>query len=382
MKKQIIFVILSIVLHVSNASNVRVITDCFFPEEGNEEYVQLVCKSGNEIEQRDNCYSMLFEDDSQNDERSNVTKLVTSGCGRLSSILKNFTNLIELDISFGNGEHLTEKHFASSHLELFIASNINLTEIPAAFFVGMPNLAVLDLSFNNIKTIHNSTFNGANNLTTINLSNNKISEISIEIFSKLNKLNSLNVSQNVLKHFDLNDLAKNVQKLNLNGNDLTNLGNVEQLTFSKLILLGISNNRINCEYLEQLLGHLKFNESQFINDPRQQTHQYCFRDEEYAEQILKESENVEQKTEKFHDVKEIETQYQVFALYQSDPVPFVIICISVVVVTVAIGAFTKIKSFSIAWRCLTSNRSYHLIESDEIAANNGRNIQKINSKFI
>lgn len=379
MKNQLILIILSFVLHQAIGSSGRVITDCYFPEEGNEEYVQLICKNGNETDQRDNCYSMLFEDDSQNDERSNVTKLATSGCGNLREIFKNFTNLIELDISSNKDENLLNQFLSSSHLEIFKASNISLNEIPASFFVGMPKLTLLDFSFNSVKSVYRSIFDGMHNLSRIDLSNNQIHELSMETFSKIEKLNSLNLSFNALKQLDLNNLTKyfkDLEVLNLEGNELINLGNVTNLSFSKLSSLGISNNHFNCDYLEEILEHLKFDKSQFIGDPRKQTHHYCSRNEMEKNKNSGNNKNFEE----FDDELEVKTNDQRLSLYQSDPGPLVIICISVVVIILVIWIIVKIKCITVISRCFTPDRSWNLTDVDENAS--GKYIQKTNSKYI
>lgn len=157
---------------------------------------------------------------------------------KLSIFNRKFRSIIE-----SNGKITSLKYFYmnSSELDLFDASNNNLTDIPAGYFDKIPNIYVIDLSSNKLQEIKSTTFTHAYQLTAILLSNNKISEIDVHSFQHLTHLNYLNLNNNNIKTLtfkfsseaSMNSLYLNNNPLNnLIESDLTLMGAVEKIFYS------------------------------------------------------------------------------------------------------------------------------------------------------
>lgn len=373
MTLQLIIATVLLLFHETIASDSRFLAGCLFPEEGNEEIVQLLCENSGGTDQSDMCYSLLFEDDSQNDERSNVTTLKTNGCGDFGDIFKNFTNLIELDIS--SDFHHTDFDLSSSSLKIFRAANTSLVEIPTNLLAGFPKLSALDLSANHIKALLNSTFKATDQLTSIDLSYNNIDTVQRGTFSRFEKLHSLNLSHNRIDYLDVGDLVgnlKELQVLNVNVNGLTSLGNVTQLSASKLSLLGISNNRIDCEYLKQFLERLDLDAFDFIGDPFRQNNMDCPR-----------SVQPKNKRKIAKIAEEKRSYFETRNIYANDLNELAMICLVIVTVVLGVGAVFKCHVIPRIWQTLTTNQKWNRVEEKEImTANNGRYSMKTDSKDV
>lgn len=89
--------------------------------------------------------------------------------------LKNFPNLIEIDISFLEVDVLNfgfcnNENCAQINVKVMNMSHNKLKKIPPKLFDIMPNIIDIDASFNFIETFENSTFFRVTNLERLNVS--------------------------------------------------------------------------------------------------------------------------------------------------------------------------------------------------------------------
>lgn len=106
--------------------------------------------------------------------------------------------------------------------ETLIFLNLSHNNLGDFFRSGIfqQQLETLDLSFNNISSLHVDTFENTEKLIFLNLANNNLSWLYEKVFLGLTQLKTLNLSYNKLAHFHVNifiDL-QNMETLNLAGN--------------------------------------------------------------------------------------------------------------------------------------------------------------------
>ena len=147
-------------------------------------------------------------------------------------------------------------------------------------FISITNLLYLDLSYNLIKSIEGLNVTQFQNLITLNLGNNQISNIDllkevyfsnlskldlfdnniedIKVFAEVpfKKLKELNLSYNKIKNIDFNFMIfENLSKINLNGNEINDLKNIN--LSNGLKELQLKNNKLKeRKENENLLGNI------------------------------------------------------------------------------------------------------------------------------
>lgn len=113
------------------------------------------------------------------------------------------------------------------------------------------SLQKLDLSKNVAQGLSEHTFQTLNQLRVLNLSDTNLLNINANPFKYLRNLDVLDLSHNKLKVFDLKLLPIRIYRLNLEGNDLTELKNLRGSDF-KGFSLKLANNRFHCSYMKEL----------------------------------------------------------------------------------------------------------------------------------
>ena len=98
-------------------------------------------------------------------------------------------------------------------------------------------------------------------LTYLNLAYNELTEIEESTFTKLNEVQILDLSGNKLKVLNQN-IFKNSQSelkfLNIANNEITELINFNRYTVADVRIAGIDLNRINCTHFENLFESLNW----------------------------------------------------------------------------------------------------------------------------
>lgn len=118
------------------------------------------------------------------------------------------------------------------------------------------SIKVLDISLNFIDNLNVNTLQRWTNLQTLNLSRNKLDHLNLEIFQYQQKLQLLDISYNRLKEVKLNlssfgDRLKflELRKLDLKGNQLTELNSIQRSYFPKLSDMNVSKNHFPRHYM-------------------------------------------------------------------------------------------------------------------------------------
>lgn len=183
-----------------------------------------------------------------------VEQVDVTGCELLNKVVLNnellgFTakNLRTIDIDVDDAQSLVSLSLSNSTLS------------PALFdkITRMENLTMLDLSYNNIGPLNVSTFAKLKSLQFLLLKATNISNIQFGTFSHQHAVKIFDISDNHLKLFDMNMIfsMSSLLSLDLSGNDLTLLENVESahFTFTLLQKIDLSHNKWPCSYLMRLM---------------------------------------------------------------------------------------------------------------------------------
>lgn len=131
----------------------------------------------------------------------------------------------------------------------------------------------MDLSANFIGKMSKKMFETFNNLQYLNLSHTNLSNFGFHTFYHLKNLRVLDLSYNRLGTVDFHLLFrnfKNLNTLNLEGNDLVQIDCVNRSNFPKLSFIGLSKNQFSCEYLARFLR--QWDDLQVFHNPSDQTH--------------------------------------------------------------------------------------------------------------
>lgn len=120
------------------------------------------------------------------------------------------------------GDNVSFLHYLPQETEVLLLNNNNLTVLPSDFLVkpeNYKNLKAIDLSSNNLITIHNETFKNLTQLRILNLNDNQIQLTGDNYYSKLflglDSLENLQLKNSFgEKHLDLNfmEVLDNVLK--------------------------------------------------------------------------------------------------------------------------------------------------------------------------
>lgn len=147
-------------------------------------------------------------------------------------------------------------------------TNNQYRNISALLEEANTHLLTLDLSNTFIAELNGKTLKRFAYLRELYLSRTNLSNILFGTFSHQTNLKVLDISNNELGQFDFYLFLRNFQNLevlNLEGNDLTEIDSLSRTYFPKLNTLIISNNRLSCEYLTKFLR--RWNGLKLINIP-------------------------------------------------------------------------------------------------------------------
>lgn len=127
-----------------------------------------------------------------------VTQLKIRGCDNETVLdaIKRFRYVRTLDISYSEFKSLKWFDLKLERLMAFNASHNELLQIPQELIKRNPDLAELDLSYNNFEKIDSTNFRGAGKLEKVFLSHNFLNEISYKIFWDSKDLEHIDLSNN------------------------------------------------------------------------------------------------------------------------------------------------------------------------------------------
>lgn len=156
--------------------------------------------------------------------------------------------MYRIDISGLELEKLTSEIFNKTNLKYLVASNNQLTQIPAQMFAHLKDMMHIDFSYNQIEKIDPSTFAGLGSLEFLNLSHNAINTIDENTFRDTGNLTSL------LHAFD--HLTK-LKYLFLSHNHLKEVNALDVTLLPELKLLDIRYNELYCSCVKYFLNSIQ-----------------------------------------------------------------------------------------------------------------------------
>lgn len=118
-------------------------------------------------------------------------------------------------------------------------------------------LESMDASQNYLGSLNDTTLSKFTNLQHLNFSQTNLSTIECNAFYHQRKLQSLDLSYNDLSWWKFNTSSNSFSQLeilNLEGNRLTEIDDVNPSNMPKLTTLGIARNRFSCQYLVRFLN--------------------------------------------------------------------------------------------------------------------------------
>lgn len=136
-----------------------------------------------------------------------------------------------------------------------------------------PSVKILDIGNNFVGKLTAQTFERFENLLHLNLSRTNLSNFGFDTFYHQKRLQTLDLSYNFLHKVDFTLLLrnfKNLQQMNLEGNDLVEIDSVTLANFPVLKQLGISKNNFSCHYLATFLR--QWHHLVLHYNPSKQTH--------------------------------------------------------------------------------------------------------------
>uniref|UniRef100_A0A1B0F068 Uncharacterized protein n=1 Tax=Lutzomyia longipalpis TaxID=7200 RepID=A0A1B0F068_LUTLO len=203
------------------------------------------------IDKSDKIYKLTIEDSSMNGLPVKLFKHLTN----LQTLIVKKTSLqhvdeiklpkvTQIDLSENEIVSLHENTFAEcSELSEINLSNNNISILQGPFFDSNQEIKILDLSYNKITNITEYTFNDFH-VESLKLSHNHLEVLDLNRFSELSYLNSLDLSYNKLKSIEAfedfeggNFTAESVQ---LQFNNLTSLN----LKYCDIKQIYASNNKL------------------------------------------------------------------------------------------------------------------------------------------
>lgn len=177
-------------------------------------------------------------------DRHSVRILSFRGCHDStppSAVISNYNGLRVYNLSSTGIENLSADWLEYlKFLEIFIASNNELAEIPSDLFRYTPKITAIDFSFNQIRSIDPATFDNIRRLKKIRFDHNLISELHGGLFAALVDLEILDFGNNRIQTIE--------------SNLLTNNGKLKSLNFGDNHI-----KRLDCEFLAKFVNSYSVN---------------------------------------------------------------------------------------------------------------------------
>ncbi|CAI4230216.1 unnamed protein product [Auanema sp. JU1783] len=174
-------------------------------------------------------------------------------------------NLEVLDLSFNKIEHATISNFGGlpklRHLDL---SNNQLSILPTGVFTHLPMLTSLSLAYNNITELSSNLLRGLRNLKALRLDGNHISVQQMnQLFGDVPNLRELQINNCNLRR-QISDLAlfrlSGLEQLGLFGNGLKEMPSEQINSLPRLTTLNLGGNEIHevgqCSFCGNNISHL------------------------------------------------------------------------------------------------------------------------------
>lgn len=180
-----------------------------------------------------------------------------------NKIFDNLEMLVLLDLSFNRILKLYEDSLAGLHNLRFLDLNGNLQQrycssltLPRNVFKHLVNLTLLDLSHNNIRSIHQYTFNGLVDLQHLKFNSNELGKIPNGTFQYTQNLVILELVHNSIYNVtkEMFTGLGNLHHLYLNGNYMRSIHNNAFLSLINLTELNLSFNLLHSANRKMFAG--------------------------------------------------------------------------------------------------------------------------------
>lgn len=161
----------------------------------------------------------------------------------IPAVLNNVPNLKTLDLSYNQITDIFNTSFPamSQLIGLKLLKN-QISNVSKGVFDRLPELHLINLANNKIQKIEPGTFDNNTRLVAVRVDGNYLRDVG-GLFSKLSNLVWLNISENFLEWFDYALIPTGLQWLDIHGNQITELGNHYELE-TQLTGFDASNNKL------------------------------------------------------------------------------------------------------------------------------------------
>lgn len=161
----------------------------------------------------------------------------------IPAVLNNVPNLKTLDLGYNQITDIFNTSFPSMSqlIGLKLLKN-QISNVSKGVFDRLPELHLINLANNKIQKIEPGTFDNNTRLVAVRVDGNYLRDVG-GLFSKLSNLVWLNISENFLEWFDYALIPTGLQWLDIHGNQITELGNHYELE-TQLTGFDASNNKL------------------------------------------------------------------------------------------------------------------------------------------
>ncbi|XP_025419820.1 toll-like receptor Tollo [Sipha flava] len=161
----------------------------------------------------------------------------------IPAVLNNVPNLKTLDLGYNQITDIFNTSFPamSQLIGLKLLKN-QISNVSKGVFDRLPELHLINLANNKIQKIEPGTFDNNTRLVAVRVDGNYLRDVG-GLFSKLSNLVWLNISENFLEWFDYALIPTGLQWLDIHGNQITELGNHYELE-TQLTGFDASNNKL------------------------------------------------------------------------------------------------------------------------------------------
>lgn len=179
------------------------------------------------------------------------------------SAIEILKHLREIDLSYNNFTHVNASDFSAfANLSQLIKLNIAYCQLRNVSHVihalKSKHLKELDISGNHIKTLPKlTTFDSFSHLEYLNLSHTNLLSLNFNLLTNLTHLQVLDITYNKLYDGRFEQLPSSLKHVYLEGNELTNIDNINSEQFPWLKSLSISKNQFSCLTLRNFMSTRK-----------------------------------------------------------------------------------------------------------------------------
>jgi len=161
----------------------------------------------------------------------------------IPAVLNNVPNLKTLDLGYNQITDIFNTSFPamSQLIGLKLLKN-QISNVSKGVFDRLPELHLINLANNKIQKIEPGTFDNNTRLVAVRVDGNYLRDVG-GLFSKLSNLVWLNISENFLEWFDYALIPTGLQWLDIHGNQIAELGNHYELE-TQLTGFDASNNKL------------------------------------------------------------------------------------------------------------------------------------------